>query len=55
MAYLSSDQQEEIREVYRELIRLPRTEQRSRVTTMYLGAVACKGDPFAALGGGASR
>ncbi|MDX3698068.1 hypothetical protein PV726_49645 [Streptomyces europaeiscabiei] len=55
MAYLSRDQQEEIREVYRELTGLPRAEQRSRVTTMYLGAVACKGDPVAALGGGASR
>ncbi|MFJ3825441.1 hypothetical protein [Streptomyces nodosus] len=55
MAYLSRDQQDEIREVYGELTRLPRAEQRSRVTAMYLGAVACKGDPFAALGGGASR
>ncbi|MFJ8941518.1 hypothetical protein ACIRL0_38395 [Streptomyces sp. NPDC102365] len=55
MTYLSSDQQEEVREVYRELTGLPRAEQRARITAMYLGAVACKGDPFAALGGGASR
>ncbi|WP_310887634.1 hypothetical protein [Streptomyces shenzhenensis] len=55
MAYLSSGQQDEIRKVYGELTSLPRAEQRSRISTMYLGAVACKGDPFAALGGGASR
>ncbi|MGW2637898.1 hypothetical protein [Streptomyces sp. NPDC001348] len=55
MVYLSSVQREGVREVYEKLVRLPRAEQRARITTMYLGAVACKGDPFAALGGGASR
>ncbi|MER5375643.1 hypothetical protein [Streptomyces sp. NPDC002553] len=55
MAYLSRGRQEEVRKVYGEFRRLPRAEQRSRIAAMYLDAVACKGDPFVTLGGGASR
>ncbi|MFE2636420.1 hypothetical protein ACFXKF_16805 [Streptomyces scopuliridis] len=53
--YFSKLQLDQVHRVWKEIKRLPQAEQRSRVSTMYLGAVACKGDPLAALDGGASR
>lgn len=53
--YLSRDQLGEVRRVWRELHGLPPAQQRARLSAMYLGAVACKGDPLAVLDGGAQR
>jgi hypothetical protein len=52
---ISPIQRNEIQQVWKKIKGLPQAEQRSRVSKMHLGAVACKGDPLVALDGGASR
>ncbi|MFF9364986.1 hypothetical protein [Streptomyces griseoluteus] len=52
IVYLSKDQLGKVRRVWSEFKDLPSAEQRTRVRAMYLGAVACKGDPLAVLDGG---